>query len=97
MEGATENSFVPKRILELPGRESAYCTEISCGCEFSLVSLRTGEICSFGTASSGQLGLPQMAKLALMDEESLNESITWTSVPRVVNRMNKMNKMKNEK
>jgi len=97
MEGATENSFVPKRILELPGRESAYCTEISCGCEFSLVSLRTGEICSFGTASSGQLGLPQMAKLALMDEESLNESITWTSVPRVVNKMKKMKKMKNEK
>ena len=84
MEGRTKDSFVPKRILELPGRESAYCTEISCGGNHSLVALRTGEICSFGSASSGQLGLPQMAQLALMDEESLNESITWTSVPRVV-------------
>lgn len=93
MEGATEISFVPKRILDMPGRESAYCTEISCGREFSLVALRTGEICSFGMASSGQLGLPQMAQFALMDEESLNESVTWTSVPRVVI----LNKMKNEK
>jgi alpha-tubulin suppressor-like RCC1 family protein len=84
MEGTVANSFVPVRVLELPGREDAHAVSVSCGASFSLVGLQTGEVCRFGEGIDGQLGLPQIAQLAELDQETLSQVVTWTSVPRVV-------------